>query len=100
MWTEARCGIQPGINVYDGENILRPIINIQDTSYLKVNACIARELSGFTYTSSNNEREISVSLKISWSLLAIERVLVNTYNSRAMSALTFLLYGGDCFTGN
>ena len=92
VWTEARCGIQPGINVYYGENILRPIINIQDTSYLKVNACIARELSGFTYTSSNNEREISVPLKISWSLLAIKRVLVNPVNSRAMSALTFLLF--------
>ena len=47
--------------------------------YLQANALIARELSGFTCTSS-------LTMNVS------ERVQVNPDNSRAMSALTFLLF--------
>ena len=67
--------------------------------YLQVNALIARDLSGFTCTSSltMNERfqyrtrPPSAVLK-NFEFIVSERVQVNLDNSRAMSALTFLLF--------
>ena len=67
--------------------------------YLQVKALIARELSGFTCTSSltMNEkfqyrtRPPSAVLK-NFEFIVSERVQVNPDNSRAMSALTFLLF--------
>ena len=68
-------------------------------AYLQVNALIARELSGFTCTSSltMNEkfqyrtRRPRAELKI-FEFIVSEPVQVNPNNSRAMSALTFLLF--------
>ena len=61
--------------------------------YLQVNA-LASELSGFT----NNEREISIPHEAAecgtenFEFIVGERVQVNPDNSRAMSAVTFLLF--------
>ena len=61
--------------------------------YLKVNAFIARELSGFTWTSSLTMNEKSASCGIeTFEFIVSERVQINPVNSRAMSALTLLLF--------
>ena len=67
--------------------------------YSQVNALIARALSGFTCTSSltMNEkfqyrtRKASCSIE-NFEFIVSELVQVNPDNSRAMSALTFLLF--------
>ena len=72
---------------------------IYSAVYLQVNALIARELSGFTCTRSltMNEkfqyrtRPPSAVLK-NFEFIVSERVQVNPDNSRAMSALTFLIH--------
>ena len=51
----------------------------------------ASELSGFTCTSSLNEREISIPHEAA-EFIVSERVQLNPDNSRAMSVLTFLLF--------
>ena len=65
--------------------------------YLQVNALIARELSEFTCTSSLTMNEkfqyvLGLGLLKNFEFIVSEQVQVNPDNSRAMSALTFLLF--------
>ena len=66
--------------------------------YLQVNALSERIIGIYLHEFTNNERVISIPHEAAscgienFEFIVSERVQVNTDNSRAMSALTFLLF--------
>ena len=73
---------------------------------MQVNALSEEIIGIYLHEFTNNEREIWTPQEAAecgiedFELILGERVQVNSDNSREVSALAFLLYGGECFTEN